>query len=663
MSGKLQHEDFKSLSDLTAAGATAASLLNDSKIYVTANGLNQQLSSAITSGLIGGGSGGLGNNYIKNVSGTYNLSGATTFGNGAAVPTTGTGGSPTLTLATTTTNPIVTAGNYLITPGALGDGVNFAFTINPGDQSKTFQISGDYFFGTPASAHDGDYSLFIRDNTNGLLIYPSTVKLLAKVGYGSPFKVTFQTASNSTSYSLLIVQTVASASTTPIQLANLYVGPQVTSIGPAMTDWVPYPAVTTGFGTVTGAFFKSRRVGDSLEVSGYFITGTTSGVLAKVSLGYNGTNGNVSIDTSKIVSGTTNELVGYASVNLNGAFSLSTLAYNGDTANLFFGDQYSGASSLSACFGNTITGAGAGFSFFAKVPIVGWSSNSVMSSDYDSRVIAASYQNNSLSGAVPTSATVVNFPTANFDTAGMAQNISSSFSYVIPSSGIYSADGQVGFSASSAGTVYLQFYKNGTFLCQAGLPTGGGFGSLTLPIFADFQAKAGDVITLDVFANNTAFTYSTQATAYFKIKKIQGPTQVAASETINAVYHSTAGQSIASGGATQLSFATKMIDDHGIWNGNTLQVPVSGNYNINLQALYPSNTSGVRQVYIYKNGTAIATGFDSAASGFSAARLNYTARLLPSDLVTFYTSQNSGSTLALSADPTSTFFSVQKVGN
>lgn len=63
--GKIQNEDVKSLSDLTGAGGSAAQLINDSKIYVTANGLNEQLSAAITNGDIGGAAAN-GINYFSN---------------------------------------------------------------------------------------------------------------------------------------------------------------------------------------------------------------------------------------------------------------------------------------------------------------------------------------------------------------------------------------------------------------------------------------------------------------------------------------------------------------------------------------------------------------------------------------------------------------------
>ena len=61
--GKIQDADVKSVSELVAAGATKASLINDTKIYVSANSINKTLNESITQGLIGAGSG---NNIVKN---------------------------------------------------------------------------------------------------------------------------------------------------------------------------------------------------------------------------------------------------------------------------------------------------------------------------------------------------------------------------------------------------------------------------------------------------------------------------------------------------------------------------------------------------------------------------------------------------------------------
>ena len=59
MSNKFQNEDFKTQVELEAAGGTKAQLLNDTKIYVTANGIAKTLDQAIIDGDIGG-SGGVG---------------------------------------------------------------------------------------------------------------------------------------------------------------------------------------------------------------------------------------------------------------------------------------------------------------------------------------------------------------------------------------------------------------------------------------------------------------------------------------------------------------------------------------------------------------------------------------------------------------------------
>ena len=63
--GRLQNEDFKSLTELTSAGGSASQLLNDTKVYVTANGINEQLSEAIATGKIGGAGSGGGINILS----------------------------------------------------------------------------------------------------------------------------------------------------------------------------------------------------------------------------------------------------------------------------------------------------------------------------------------------------------------------------------------------------------------------------------------------------------------------------------------------------------------------------------------------------------------------------------------------------------------------
>lgn len=55
MGGRIQTQDIKTVAELVAAGATAASLPQDSQVYVSANALNKTLKAAIEAGDIGGG--------------------------------------------------------------------------------------------------------------------------------------------------------------------------------------------------------------------------------------------------------------------------------------------------------------------------------------------------------------------------------------------------------------------------------------------------------------------------------------------------------------------------------------------------------------------------------------------------------------------------------
>lgn len=55
MAGKIQNEDIKTAAELVSAGATAASLPNDDKVYVSALSINKTLKQAIIDGDIGTG--------------------------------------------------------------------------------------------------------------------------------------------------------------------------------------------------------------------------------------------------------------------------------------------------------------------------------------------------------------------------------------------------------------------------------------------------------------------------------------------------------------------------------------------------------------------------------------------------------------------------------
>ena len=143
---------------------------------------------------------------------------------------------------------------------------------------------------------------------------------------------------------------------------------------PAVTDWASYtPTFGAGFGTVATSSFWSRRVGDSLEVFGKWTNGTVAASTASITVGYNGSNANVVIDTSKI---SPNTIIGTAQTSLTSttqfgvypiapALNATTISFTVQNSTTAFG---SGAQ-----LGATISASGSQNSVHFIVPIVGWS--------------------------------------------------------------------------------------------------------------------------------------------------------------------------------------------------------------------------------------------------------------------------------------------------
>lgn len=67
MAGKIQGADVKTEAELITAGATAASLIRDTQIYVSSGSLNKTLDDAITDGDLGGGGGGGSLKWVEGV--------------------------------------------------------------------------------------------------------------------------------------------------------------------------------------------------------------------------------------------------------------------------------------------------------------------------------------------------------------------------------------------------------------------------------------------------------------------------------------------------------------------------------------------------------------------------------------------------------------------
>lgn len=96
-----------------------------------------------------------------------------------------------------------------------------------------------------------------------------------------------------------------------------------------ITSWVSYTPTFTGVGTVTSLLCRSRRVGPNLEIEASWTNGTTTGTDFSLSLGFNGSNGGLTIDTFWNLR---RPLVGEANWNVQTGDNLRVLGLGGASA-------------------------------------------------------------------------------------------------------------------------------------------------------------------------------------------------------------------------------------------------------------------------------------------------------------------------------------------
>lgn len=632
--GKLQNEDFKTEAQLISGGATKANLLNDSKIYISANGINDRLDNAIVAGSIGGvgaGSVNLANGGFEN-----NLTGWATYKNTAqALPVTGTGGSPTSTLnvgcasgCTTTTTPLYGLKSGVMNHPASnvqGEGTSYDFTIDAGLQGKVVTLSGAYAIvsgtysgGQPNPIVDSDVEVYIYDKTNGTLIQPTSYRLDgAVVGQTYNFSPSFQTATNSTSYRMIFHYATNSASAFVLKYDVAGISSVSVPQGAFVSEWKTYPCVITGYSTSTAVTCESKRNADSLEIRGSFIANTPQASAASISLGYNGINGNVSIDTSK--SGLTGNYDNYGSAGAgNGGaapYAWSIRGANGGGNVVYIAQASTAAaqtgSATGIASGNVVTFNATG------IPILGWGSSQALSSDTDSRVV--DFVGN---GTGSTQSLTANVTNVSATTAKDSHNAWTGSTYVVPVPGDYFISAYLYSGSSNFST---SVFLNGTvkrYLTYSTTSVGGGGQAIIENL------KAGDVLSI---RSSTTVTLSSDPVQHVSISRISGPSQIAASETISASYYASANGTYST--TSPINFDTKEYDDHNaVTTGAAWKftAPISGLYEIKATTNNVTTLSAA-VILIYKNGVAYKKAYFNVNNSQSSGSTNI--KLLAGDYI------------------------------
>lgn len=533
-------------------------------------------------------------------------------------PTFGSGASGNLSLATVSSGQLAGAFSLSYVSSAASTAGNMlasaAMTIDAEDQAKvlTFKFYYSAFSGTANCNFSGtssnSYGVAIWDVTNSAWL-TSTANFGMTQGTGSGYVTgTCQTNATTASLRFVVYNANATAGASTLYFDDFYLGPQTAPLGYVGTDPVAYTPTFAGLGTVTGVQVYSWREGPNLFVRGQFVAGTTTGVTASMSLGFNGANGNVTIAGTTAINTIT--VVGMGVTSVASSPTLTILAATGATVLNFGLINPAGAGANSATLAQTGSGSitsNGTVEFFAQVPIAGWSSNVQMSSDTDTRVIAARI--NSCTATITGSYSDVAFTTVTNDTAGgyVSPN------YTIPVTGYYSFTGQIFVSGTAAlnSTTTLGLFNTTTSTTLEEIQDVYG-GAVTAAMGIDFNFQeilltAGTQIKIQVKSSITLPVISASATQnYLAISRRSGPSVIAATESVNTRYFASA--TAITGSLATIVWTTKDFDSHNGMVSGVYTIPVSGKYQINMALALTAASAAAGNavdIQLQKNGTVI----------------------------------------------------------
>jgi len=605
-----------------------------------------------------------GKNYIQypdfenNSTTGWSLGTVGTLTNGlpTGTPTFGSGAASSLTISTTSSSiegsyslqyadsnsSGTTAGNMVATS---------SYAIDSEDQGKVLTVKFYYKTTTGSPNFSGtssnSFAWAVYDVTNSSwLTSAGNFNLVQSSGCGY-VTGTVQTNSTTANIRFVIYNANATSSATTLVFDGFYVGPQTAPIGPALTDWVAYTPTTNWTNTTcTGQW---RRVGGSVEVYVQAtLTGTPSGSSITVSIP-----SGLSVDTTKISTTVDSSVFGSSgSILVPGTAVYLTQVQLASTTTV--GGVYISNGSTSATSGITPSApisqvSGNILTFNFSVPITGWSSNSSMSADTDTRVIASQYS--TLSSTTYTNGTALNFTTSVYDLSGSL----SSGAFVAPVSGFYKVG--YGGSLTTSATTNLSVYVNGSSRVS-NIST---LNSSTRISFAtEVKLNAGDSVTIVPQGSGTF----SDTNGYFSIERLSGPSVVTATESVNANYN-TSSTSISTTNSV-IVFSNKNFDSHNAYSTSSglYTAPVSGKYRVSTNIRASSVTSGnLLDAYLYKNGSQYSTLGEarSSSTGALACGGSDTVSCLAGDTIAVYA--YCGNSTSLTGTSYDNHIAIERIGN
>lgn len=618
-------------------------------------------------------------NYIKNAGVESGITGYALYNDGdVAVPVDGFSGTPTITMTSSTTNPLAGSRSLVISKpsGVSHRGQGFAtepFTIENKAKGKVIRTLVDYevVSGTYAT---GDMAIWVYDITNARMIQPSAY-LIENSGLKETKFVEWQSSIDSNSYRLIyhITSTSTAAYSLRFDSFEAGLGPKV--YGSTTTGWKEFTPSFSGLGTVTSIKAFWRRSGENLEVYGR----ATSGTPTASGAGINFSSLGLAIDTSKVIAdGTNGQIAGVFTRQAVDA-TFFNIGYNSNEGSFVYIADTAAQGGLRDTDGNAILGTGEKFSFKFSVPIKGWTTTQQLSNDADTRVVAASYVRNSSQSINASSDTTLIANVKNIDTHG-AYNTSNGRYYCI-SSGVYNVSASVFLSVSTAtGVRQLRLIKRNS---SGGVTedryldtlnkTNTNNEEISLRLTSKIQCNMGESLEIVAWTNASGIS-TISGILFMDFEKLSGPSQIAASESVSARYTQSSGQSIPTSSPTVVDFNTKVYDSHNaVTTGSSWRftAPISGEYSVVSTILFASSAWPIQRysvIYLRKNGVNYAATPDvvtqvAQSMYFGPYPLTTKVKLLQGEYIDIVLEQNRGSATSMHNASMNNWVEINRVGN
>jgi len=482
------------------------------------------------------------------------------FANGTSFWTSSSG---SLVVSLDTTSKLVGANSMKIDKAASNLNGQYVysntFTIDNAYKASLLAVSLDGLF-SDANYVDGYMQMKLYDVTNSAYIEPADANIYAST-LVNHIAVNSQSSATGTQYQLRFIVNTTTTTAFNVYVDNISVGPATPRVkGAVVTDWKTY---TPTFTPVTPASNNCyyRRVGDSIEIN-FRCSYTSNPGSGAVSITLPS---GVTLDSSKMSA--TNDMGLGAAEFFKSGVRYSAIAIFGTTTSVYFLVPTSVVSS--GLLDGSVINNGDSFGGILTLPVVGWSSNLVLSEDAPGRQIGVSMAMSSASSITTTPAKL----TSTLDTSNIG-DLTGAFDAAnsrvkIQETGLYTITGMAYiYNFASSPTVNIFVYKNGVYLKE--VLARWATASLTQQFAIQVYLKVNDYVELWASTQVGTADILSSNLSRWEITKINNPQTIAANAQSYAAYSTNAGLSVPGNGTvTTIVYEDAISDSNSAYNQTT----------------------------------------------------------------------------------------------